>query len=111
MRDRPGNPANIRGDIQNGLSGDKKPGFDPAAAPLETDSEAGGAPLQAEHVAMTRDSQYHPDMRDWQGTRATAMRHVDGQSHDAPRKRRSILLALMLLIGLVVIAGVVTFAA
>lgn len=35
--------ARIRGDIQQGRTGDKVPGFDPAMAPLETDAEAGGA--------------------------------------------------------------------
>lgn len=35
--------AEIRGDIQRGQTGDKVPGFDPAAAPMETDAEAGGA--------------------------------------------------------------------
>ncbi len=37
--------ATVRGDIQSGATGDKRPGFDPAMAPLETDSEAGGAGL------------------------------------------------------------------
>jgi len=34
--------AEIRGDIQKGLTDDKVPGFDPAAAPMETDAEAAG---------------------------------------------------------------------
>lgn len=50
-----GNPSapliEERGDIQRGKTRDKIPGFDPAAAPLETDSEAGGAPLQATRYA------------------------------------------------------------
>jgi hypothetical protein len=37
------NPAQLRGDIDEGKTGDKVPGFDPAAAPLGTDDEAGGA--------------------------------------------------------------------
>ena len=44
------NPAQIRGDIQRGVTGDKRAGFDPAAAPLETDAEAAGTPLGAEHL-------------------------------------------------------------
>lgn len=44
------NSAQIRGDIQAGLTGDKQPGFDPAMAPLETDAEAGGATLQSPEV-------------------------------------------------------------
>ncbi|MBC2887487.1 hypothetical protein H7Q97_19090 [Ochrobactrum sp. CM-21-5] len=34
--------ARARGAIQRGETGDKVPGFDPAAAPMETDAEAGG---------------------------------------------------------------------
>lgn len=48
MSQGPKNPAmpaaRVRGDIQKGRTGDKVPGFDPAAAPLETDAEAAGAP-------------------------------------------------------------------
>ncbi|MBA8840835.1 hypothetical protein [Ochrobactrum sp. RH2CCR150] len=35
--------ARIRGSIQKGATGDKAAGFDPAAAPMETDAEAGGS--------------------------------------------------------------------
>jgi hypothetical protein len=42
--------AQVRGQVQSGVTGDIRPGFDPAAAPLETDSEAGGAPLTPEQV-------------------------------------------------------------
>ncbi|RWC28430.1 MAG: hypothetical protein EOS27_18920 [Mesorhizobium sp.] len=35
-------PAENRGDIQSGTTEDKTPGFDPAAAPQETDAEAAG---------------------------------------------------------------------
>jgi hypothetical protein len=34
----------FRDDIDRGLEADKVPGFDPAAAPLGTDAEAGGFP-------------------------------------------------------------------
>lgn len=34
-------PAEDRGEIQEGRTQDKTPGFDPAAAPQETDAEAG----------------------------------------------------------------------
>lgn len=40
---RPNVTAATRGETQQGEHGDKIPGFDPAAAPLETDSEAGVA--------------------------------------------------------------------
>lgn len=45
------NPAQLRGEIQSGITGDKRAGFDPAAAPLETDAEAAGTPLGDEHLA------------------------------------------------------------
>jgi hypothetical protein len=35
-------PARARGDIDAGREGDKTPGVDPAAAPMETDAEAAG---------------------------------------------------------------------
>jgi len=44
---RPRRAAQERADIQKGLTGDKVPGFDPAAAPLETDAEAAGTPEAA----------------------------------------------------------------
>lgn len=49
--------ARARGAIQRGETGDKVPGFDPAAAPMETDAEAGGnsQPARVNTVA-TEDS-------------------------------------------------------
>lgn len=41
------NPAEIRGDIDAGRTGDKVPGVDPAAAPLGTDEEAAGPMFSA----------------------------------------------------------------
>ncbi|MER8384929.1 hypothetical protein NKJ46_07690 [Mesorhizobium sp. M0166] len=35
-------PAQARGDIDAGRAGDKTPGIDPAAAPMETDAESAG---------------------------------------------------------------------
>jgi hypothetical protein len=46
----------IRESIDRGKTGDKTPGFDPAAAPLGTDAEAGGAPPTREERAMERDA-------------------------------------------------------
>jgi hypothetical protein len=69
------NPAQVRGDIQSGVTGDKKVGFDPAAAPLETDSEAGGTPLSPEMVALTR-VPVAPTSDDNQGSTGSAMRPI-----------------------------------
>jgi hypothetical protein len=49
--------AQLRGDIQAGLTGDKQPGFDPAMAPLETDAEAGGVALPAAEIDVERKAQ------------------------------------------------------
>jgi len=57
MPDERPTAANIRGDIQQGATGDKQPMFDPAAAPLETDAEAGGAPMTDEQLRVTRANQ------------------------------------------------------
>lgn len=40
-------PQQVHADIQSGKYGDKTPGFDPAAAPMETDAEAGGSSTPA----------------------------------------------------------------
>lgn len=102
------NPANIRGDIQAGLTGDKKPGFDPAAAPLETDSEAGGTALQPEHVRMARDGRSGRAASDWQGSNAEAMTQfepkTDGSRMGFPR------IGLLIATGVVVAIGVVWLA-
>ncbi|WP_409996100.1 hypothetical protein [Rhizobium leguminosarum] len=42
--------AEVRGRIQSGDSGDIRSGFDPAAAPLETDAEAAGQSMSHEEV-------------------------------------------------------------
>ncbi len=49
--------AQVRGDIDKGRTGDKTPGFDPAAAPMETDAEAGGTPLTPEEAAQAREAE------------------------------------------------------
>ena len=42
----------LRADIDRGLTGDKVAGCDPAAAPLGTDAEAGGAPPTRAEVEL-----------------------------------------------------------
>jgi hypothetical protein len=49
--DRATNVSQLRADIDSGETGDKIPFPDPAAAPLGTDDEAGGAPLKRDAVA------------------------------------------------------------
>jgi hypothetical protein len=45
------NAAQLRGKINSGETGDKVPFPDPAAAPLGTDDEAGGAPMRPDDIA------------------------------------------------------------
>lgn len=51
------NAAQVRGDIQRGLTGDKRHGFDPAIAPMETDAEAAGTPMTQEQTELARSGQ------------------------------------------------------
>jgi hypothetical protein len=50
--DRPPTSDRLRINIDRGLTGDKVAWPDPAAAPLGTDDEAGGAPPTAEQCAL-----------------------------------------------------------
>jgi hypothetical protein len=50
----------LRHDIDSGLTGDKAPGFDPAAAPMNADAEAGGAPPTAAEIAQAREAERRP---------------------------------------------------
>lgn len=54
------NAAQLRGDIDRGRAGDKAPGVDPAAAPMETDAEAGGAPPTPAEIAEARRAERRP---------------------------------------------------
>lgn len=47
-------PDQLRDDIDSGRTGDKVPGADPAAAPLGTDEEAAGTPLDPQTVERER---------------------------------------------------------
>lgn len=49
-------PAQARGAIQEGRTGDKTPGFDPAVAPMEADAEAGGMATQPTREPPDRNS-------------------------------------------------------
>jgi hypothetical protein len=49
--------AQLRHDIDRGATGDKTPGVDPAAAPLGTDEEAGGAAPTPAEIAHARNAE------------------------------------------------------
>lgn len=68
MQDQPGNPDALRGDIDAGRTGDKVAGFDPAAAPLGTDSEAAGTPPTRGEVLQARSAErQRPDSAEKNG--------------------------------------------
>jgi|GEM_PF-1668370 len=93
--------AMVQSDVQHGLSGDKKPGFDPATAPMETDAEAGSVGTPPDALAEDRRAQRHPDPSDYQGMKASAMRPFA----DEPRRRMGTLGVLVLLIVLIMLLG------
>lgn len=66
-------PAQVRGAIQAGETGDIREGFDPAAAPMETDGEAAGTPMTTEDARIALDTQRGP-VREAQQNYDTAMR-------------------------------------
>ena len=79
--------AQDRGDIQKGLTGDKVPGFDPAAAPMETDAEAAGTP---DYPSDYSEPNMGPpaDNRDaHQASNADAMRRFEGKQQPHPSRR------------------------
>ncbi|WP_416798209.1 hypothetical protein [Ciceribacter azotifigens] len=99
--------AQIRGDIQRGLTGDKRRGFDPAAAPLETDGEAAGTPLTAQEARLARVGERAGRPVDRSEDFDTAMR---GDDEAVPRSLRSRHIALAILLALVVATLVITVA-
>lgn len=81
------NPAEVRGDIQKGRTGDKIEGFDPAASPMETDSEAGGQALTPEQVAMANSRAEEGLNRkgpgEQQASHNSAMRRFEGSDNSS----------------------------
>ena len=66
----PAAAARRKAAIDRGLTGDKVPGFDPAAAPLGTDAEAAGAPPVASDRAAASRGARAPIRRAWRPIRA-----------------------------------------
>ena len=61
--------AQVRGQIQSGETGYIRPGFDPAAAPMETDAEAGGQPMSPDQARIA--------VEDRAGVRSDKQRNFD----------------------------------
>jgi hypothetical protein len=55
------NTSRLRADIDAGRTGDKAPGEDPAAAPLGTDEEAAGTPIDPALAERVRRAEQHRD--------------------------------------------------
>ncbi|ESY17727.1 hypothetical protein X750_24560 [Mesorhizobium sp. LNJC394B00] len=91
------NPAEDRGDIQSGVTEDKTPGFDPAAAPMETDAEA------ADTCAVPVPAATGTPAFANQASFANAMRRPDDERAPAPSKNGPVLA----IVALVVVAAVV----
>lgn len=77
------NAAQVKDDIDRGLTGDKAPGFDPAAAPLGTDEEAGGAPHDPRLMAAERRAQSAAGVRSRRPNAADPSLPPDGWRKDA----------------------------
>ena len=77
--------AQVRGDIQAGLTGDKQPGFDPAMAPMETDAEAGGTPTKPGEALTARTEQREGTQQEVSRDSGSAMRPVF--SGNQPQRR------------------------
>lgn len=93
-----------RAATDRGETGDKIPGFDPAAAPMETDAEAGGAPSGPIPAAPFQPAEQH---RPPQSSTGSAMRAMPGV--DAPAGGRTgwwVALAIVVLVVLAVLAAV-----
>ncbi|OHV81871.1 hypothetical protein [Ensifer sp. LCM 4579] len=103
------NPAQVRGDVQHGRTGDKTRGFDPSAAPLETDDEAGGVPVTRQAAQDARNDQLSGTPVDTSTEYADAMRPLsEGEKAKSTRQWLMIALpiaGLALLIGALVYAG------
>jgi hypothetical protein len=94
--------SQVRGQIQAGDTGDIRSGFDPAAAPMETDAEAGGAPISADQarVALNDHANVKPDK---QGGFDVAMR-APGSAKTTSQTGRilppSVMIAALILVAL-----------
>lgn len=108
-RQPPTNPAQVRGDVQHGRTGDKTRGFDPAAAPLETDDEAGGAPVTKEAAQDARNDQLRGAAVDASTEYADAMRPLS-EAEKATSSLQWLTIALPLAV-LAIVIGALVYAA
>lgn len=94
------NAAQVRGDIQRGKTGDKHPGFDPAAAPLETDAESGGTPLSTREIETARQTQSRGKPQVVSGDDGSAMRPVYENNRPRFAHAKLFMILFVILLGL-----------
>ena len=80
--------AKLRGEIDRGATGDKAPGLDPAAAPMETDAEAGGTPPSSREIEQA----LQDERRGIEGERHAVTPEItpDGGGHNGTTRHRSV---------------------
>ncbi len=91
--------AQVRGQIQSGKTGDIRPGFDPAAAPMETDAEAGGQPMSPDQARIA--------VEDHAGVRSDKHRNFDVAMREPGSAETSSQTGRLLPLGIVVIVLIV----
>jgi hypothetical protein len=77
------NVTKLRRDIDAGRTADKSPGIDPAAAPLGTDDEAAGMPVDPRLADDVRKREVRPDGEALSRQNATP-RYEDTTASDTP---------------------------
>jgi hypothetical protein len=79
------NTSRLRADIDAGKTGDKAPGEDPAAAPLGTDEEAAGTPIDPALAEQVRRDERRPEEDALSRQNATPRAEDARISHKATR--------------------------
>jgi hypothetical protein len=91
----------VRAATQRGETGDKIPGFDPAAAPMETDAEAGGSAQDGVAAAATA-----PIFRPSGTSTGSAMRPMQGQPFSGSRRGWFLTTVLIGLLAIVLVVSI-----
>lgn len=91
--------------IQKGLTGDKVPGFDPSAAPMETDAEAGGATTLAYPAPMPDLDDIPPQTDANSSNHGSAMRPFESEAREGAYRLKFVLFAVAAIVLLLVIAA------
>ena len=96
------NTSRLRADIDAGKTGDKTPGEDPAAAPLGTDEEAAGTPIDPALAERVRRGERRPEGDSLSRQNATPRAEDARISHKRTRRLVAALVWLAVALGLAV---------